>query len=268
MSLLIASLLVFLLWFSLRYAWWKRTVDYRYPRILMYHMISELQPQHKFKGLRVAPEMFERQVKWLHDKGWRFVTMSELAERNWQGEKLAALTFDDGYEDNYHHAFPVMKKYRACGTLYLVTDRHERDWSVAKKAHHDSGELAAEEKLTDAQVQEMVDSGLFEIGGHTVTHCNLATTELQDKRREVRQCKEQLEKTFSTSVGSFAYPFGIYGQQDVVLVKEAGYVSAVTTEEGIDAAADPLRLKRIKVSGKDGFFAFKVRIKKGLRGVI
>lgn len=265
---LFLPLLLVVLWFSLRYAWWRPAVDYRRPRILMYHMISAPQAGHKFKGLRVAPAMFERQLQWLRANGWQFVTMAQLAERNWRGDKLVALTFDDGYADNYHNALPLMRKYNACGTLYLVTDRHNRDWSVAKKAHHDSGELAAETKLSDTQVREMLNSGLFELGGHTLTHCNLATASEAAKQREITDCKTQLEEGFATPVGSFAYPFGIYGDVDVALVKNAGYRSAVTTEEGIDSVPDPLRLKRIKVSGKDNLLAFKVRIKTGRRGYI
>jgi len=271
MNWLVASLLLllsFFVWFSLRYVWWKRPIGYQYPRILMYHMISKGQPNHQYKGLHVAPIMFERQLKLLRETGWEFVTMSQLAERNWRGNKLVALTFDDGFADNYHHALPVMKKYQACGTLYLVTDRHNRDWSVSKKAHHDSGELASEDKLTDAQVREMIHSGLFEIGGHTVTHCNLANTGLMAKQQEIVGCKEQLENDFSIQVSSFAYPFGIYGVEDTNVVKEAGYISATTTDEGIDITPDPWRLKRIKISGKDNFLAFKVRIKTGFRGYI
>ena len=53
-----------------------------------------------------------------------------------------------------------------------------------KKAHHNSGELVREPKLSDAQVTEMVQSGVFELGGHTVSHINLATQMLP--KRELK----------------------------------------------------------------------------------
>ena len=63
--------------------------------------------------------------------------------------------------------------YGAKATLYLVVDRHDRDWSTYKKAHHSGGELMREPKLSDAEVREMIASGVFELGSHTLTHANL-----------------------------------------------------------------------------------------------
>lgn len=42
-------------WFSNRYAWWRKPVDLRHPRVLMYHMVSPHRPGAKFNGLRVPP---------------------------------------------------------------------------------------------------------------------------------------------------------------------------------------------------------------------
>lgn len=59
-------------------------------------------------------------------------------------EKTVAITFDDGYLDNLENAYPILEKYQAKATIYVVVDRHDRDWSTYKKAHHNSGELARE----------------------------------------------------------------------------------------------------------------------------
>ena len=82
------------------------------------------------------------------------------------------------------------------------------------------------------------------------------------------ECKNILETTFNTKVSSFAYPFGIYGNDDVEIVKNSSYESAVTTDEGVADFDLPFELKRIKASGKDNFFAFKLRVQKGFRGFI
>ena len=50
--------------------------------------------------------------------------MSEIEEYD-NSEKVVAITFDDGYLDNYTQAYPLLKKYNACATLYLVVDRHD-----------------------------------------------------------------------------------------------------------------------------------------------
>ena len=263
------ALLCLFLWFSHRYAWWRPAVSYRCPRILMYHMVKKHLPGARFNGLRVSPERFECQLCWLRDHGWQSYTVSEMIDaRNELPDKLVVLTFDDGFEDNYSTVFPMLKKYGFKATLYLVVDRHNRDWSVSKKAHHNNEELKNEPKLTDAQVVEMLDSGVFELGGHTLTHANLASLSNTDRQREIGQAKSELEDRFGVKVESFAYPFGIYSDGDPKLVAAAGYTSAVTTNDGIEAfaGADLFQLKRVKISGKDTMLAFALRMRGGRRG--
>lgn len=254
--------------FSVRYAWWRCAVALRHPRILMYHMIRDPLPGGRFNKLRVRPAAFERQLRKLVAERWRFAFVSELPQL--RGEpKVAALTFDDGYRDNYLAAHPLLLKYGAKATLYLVVDRFGRDWSAAKKAHHDSGELGAEEKLTDDDVRAMLDSGCWELGAHTFTHPLLPSLEPAQRRREVAGAKAVLESQFATAVRSFAYPFGIFEAADVELAASAGYQQAVTTVPGIstDVDADALELKRIKVSGNEGRLAFSLRLRSGRRGL-
>jgi peptidoglycan/xylan/chitin deacetylase (PgdA/CDA1 family) len=262
-----AGLIVFIL-LSLKYCWWRPTVGLEHPRILMYHMIGGSLSKQKHRGLRVSPEMFERQVAWLKASNWTFIKASELFTEKAQGDKRVAITFDDGYEDNYSQALPILKKYDACATLYLVTDRHERDWSVNKNAKHNSGDLMREAKLSDKQVAEMLASGVFELGGHTLTHCHLPSVDMATKTFEINECKKVLNATFATQVTSFAYPFGHYSDEDIKLCQAADFNTAVTTDEGIDTQPNAFRLKRVKVSGKDNFFAFKTRIRIGFRGHI
>ena len=84
-------------------------------------------------------------------------------------------------------------------------------------------------------------------------------------RRELVESKNALEQRFGISVASFAYPFGLYHPQQVELVKQAGYNSAVTTREGIENADswEPFELQRIKISGKDNWLAFLLRMRAG-----
>ena len=255
--------------FSLRYAWWRRAVDYRQPRILMYHMIREHLAGGRFNKLRVAPAEFERQLKWLVDNGWRFAFLSELDTLGDQ-PKTVVLTFDDGYRDNYTSAHPLILKYGAKATLFLVVDRFDRDWSTTKKAHHDSGELMREPKLTDAQVGEMLQSGAWELGAHTLTHALLTDLGDAGKHREIAGGKAELEAVFETTVSSFAYPFGIFGRDDETAAASAGYDHAVTTDAGIseDPEAAAMRLKRVKISGREGALGFSIRLRTGKRGLL
>ena len=114
----------------------------------------------------------------------------------------------------------------------------------------------------------MVDSDIFELGGHTISHPFLPNLTIEEKENEIISCKTILENKFNTKVTSFAYPFGIYAQEDVQIIKNSSFESAVTTDEGVVSLDSIYELKRVKASGKDNFFAFKLRVKKGFRGLI
>jgi peptidoglycan/xylan/chitin deacetylase (PgdA/CDA1 family) len=258
---------VLLILFSLKYVWWYPRADLKKTRIMMYHMISKQLPKTKKSGLRVSPEMFERHLKYFSDNNWSFIKMSELLEHDAQ-EKVVAITFDDGYEDNYSEAFPLLKKYNACATLYLVIDRHQNDWSAKKNPKHNKSDLAKKSKLSDGQVEEMVASGIFELGGHTYSHPFLPNLSVEDKEHEMISSKSFLETKFNTNISSFAYPFDIYSSADVDIIKASNFISAVTTNEGVASSDSIYELKRIKASGKDNFLTFKLRVLKGFRGFI
>ena len=261
---LISMLLIFLV---CRNKEKKKKVAWSEPRILMYHMVREHIPNAKFNKLRVKPTEFEKQIEWMQDQGFHFVTMQEL-QNNWgkHPDKTVAITFDDGYLDNLENAYPVLEKYQAKATIYVVVDRHDRDWSTYKKSHHNSGELMLEPKLNDEQVKTLALSGLVEIGSHTITHANL--DKLNDKQcfMELLESKKQLEQLIHQPVESFAYPFGIYSQRDADFAKQAGYKTAVTTKEGIDIVnCDFFQLQRIKISGKDSIRTVKHRLEYGVK---
>ena len=110
----------------------------------------------------------------------------------------------------------------------------------------------------------MLASGLIELGGHSLTHANLPALGDEEARREIAACKEQLEATFGIRVPTFCYPFGLFGDREARLCREAGYLGATTTEQGV-GMDDPFALPRIKVSGSEGMFAFRLRLRTGKR---
>ncbi|HEB98310.1 MAG TPA: polysaccharide deacetylase family protein [Thiotrichales bacterium] len=253
---------------SWRHAWWRRGVDERWPRILMYHRIAEAAPGAPFRGLCVSPRRFEAQLRWLQAQGWQGFTVSELVRRAGHDlpPRALAITFDDGYADNFTEALPLLQRYGFPATLYLVVDRHGRDWSRARDARR-AGALAAVPRLGDEQVRAMLDSGWIELGAHTVTHPDLRRLGDAALRHELVHGREQLEQRFGVPVASFAYPFGRYRPEQVEAVRAAGYTSAVTVREGIDDPAvwKPLELARVKVSGREGMAAFRLRLRTGRR---
>lgn len=252
-------------WFSFRFAWWRKTVPLDQPRILMYHMIRGPLPGGRFNKMRVSPELFRQQIGWLHDEGWTFCFLSEVIENPSGPPRRVVLTFDDGYRDNFVHALPVLEEFKARATLFPVIHREAGyDWSTHKKASHAGGELGKEPKLSDAEIRRMLDSGLVELGGHSVMHANLPALPDGEAWNEIHGCKSALEASFGVRVPTFCYPFGLFGPREIELTRKAGFIGAVTTEQGI-GSADPFTLPRIKVSGTEGMFAFRLRIRCGRR---
>src|SRR3989338_3210220 len=86
--------------------------------VLMYHSVSD-----SGAFFSVTPKEFERQMRYVHDSGLTTVFSSEISQCMTNG-KLAntvCVTFDDGYEDVYTHAFPVFKQFGIKATVFLIT---------------------------------------------------------------------------------------------------------------------------------------------------
>jgi len=253
---------------SLRYAWWRPAVPDQVPRVLMYHMVSEHRGGARFNKLRVPPAMFRRQVAWLREQQFSFVFASDLFSDRPLPRRAVCLTFDDGYADNLEAADPVLAEFDAVATLYLVADR-TGGWSSKKKAHHDDAELQNEPKLSDDQVRTMLKTGRWELGGHTQNHANLLKCGPVEAHDEIVGARQRVEQKFGVRVPTFAYPFGLFNDDHADLAREAGYLGAFTVDPGIapHPYAHPMCVPRIKVSGKDGMFAFRLRIRGGKRGL-
>jgi peptidoglycan/xylan/chitin deacetylase (PgdA/CDA1 family) len=70
----------------------------------------------------------------------------------------------------------------------------------------------------------------FEIGGHTVHHCDLLTVRDDIARREITECKTALEQIIGRSCTAFCFPKGHFRRNHVNFVREAGYRIARTVE--------------------------------------
>lgn len=256
--------------FVYKYAIFAPSTPYNQPRILMYHMIAPHKDRAQFNGLRVSPEMFEKQLHYLFSHGWHSYTMSELIQyRDSLPKKSFVLTFDDGYLDNYTNALPLLKKYHFKATLYLVVNRHNNEWSIHRKKNHNTGELRKEPKLEDPQILEMIESGCFEIGIHTMNHLNFLSLSPEETTYEIKKAKQIVESKFDITCYSFSYPFGLYKEKDWLVVRDAGFTNATTTQKGISKleVSNLFLLKRITISGKDSFLAFRLKLKRGMKGL-
>ncbi len=210
---------------------------------------SRLDPEH----LCVAPGRFRAQVELLLEAGFRFVTVAELAARaggGVPGPGLAALSFDDGMENNVSVLAPILREYGIPATVYVVSGLVGRPnpWMDPR---------ARARMLTAAELRELAGSGV-EIGAHTVTHPDLATLDAPACRREVQGSRDTLRDLTGAPVTTFAYPFFRYGPAAVAAVREAGFSAAVTG--GGRGGWAPLTLGRAMITGVDGIPAFLAKL--------
>ncbi len=191
--------------------------------ILVYHYVEYVQDEKDTirKSLNIVPSVFTAQVETLKNAGYTFITPKEIAEildgRKKLPQKPIVLSFDDGYRDFYTDVFPILKKYNIKSIIYVV-----------------SGFLDKPNYLLIEQLKEIAESGLVEIGAHTVNHAVLKGIPLEMAKYEIEESKKQLENLLNISVVSFAYPHGQFDNQVINLIKDAGFRSAVTTTHGFE----------------------------------
>lgn len=251
--------------FSIRMKWWRKDIDYKFPRVLMYHMISDHLPKNKskFNRLRVKPSEFEKQIKWLKNNGFKSYFLREISAS--MPEKSVIITFDDGYRDNLIIALKILQKYDFKATIFIVCNRFNRDWAKDKDLNSPSEELNNEDMLSDDDVKTLLKSNLIEIGSHTLNHANLPTLNSLQKHAEIANSKLEIEKKFGIVCESFAYPFGFFDDESVDLVKNSGYKFAVTTQNAVydSTKFSPHRIPRIMISGRGNLLHFILKIRKG-----
>ena len=208
--------------------------------VLNYHKIDNMNI-----SLSVLPQDFEQQLKYLKDNGYTSITPMELYEAIEHGgplpEKPLLITFDDGYDDNYRYAYPLLKKYGFKGTIFVITsflDRGQQGY------------------ITWAQASEMEASGVIDIESHTVTHGSMTEMTDSDLRRELADSKKDIEQRLGKTVNFVAYPTGTYNLHIASLVKEAGYRGAFTIEYGnVDKASNIYAIERVPIFHTEDTYA-------------
>lgn len=173
--------------------------------ILMYHTSSENNPGG-LAELYVKPSEFEKQLQYLIEAGFTFCTFDDYYRLN-NIDKPIFLTFDDGYLENYTEIFPVLQKYNAKITLFLILS------SITPS------------NLTQEMIVEMSDSGLVKFESHTLTHPSLVQISGNDKRLtdELQDSKIKIEEITGKKVLALSYPNGEFN--DIVKEKAKEFYS-------------------------------------------
>ena len=192
---------------------------------------------------------FESFCRVFHDS-FAVIPLAEMVTRLERGQPLGgtlAITFDDGYRDNYESAAPILRSLRLPATFFVVTDFVESDvvpwWD---------GDCDPPPKwMTWDQLRRLRDDG-FDIGGHTRTHVDLGTTTGDDAEREIAGSRGELEARLDIGVELFAYPYGRVEnmtEANRALVRRAGFRCCASCHGGTTPrGGDAFHLPRIPIS--------------------
>jgi peptidoglycan/xylan/chitin deacetylase (PgdA/CDA1 family) len=227
---------------------------------LLYHKIDLPTADVKIRGAFTAPQKFERQIAYLKKQGHEFYTTSELIKSyRTNGEfpsRAIAVTFDDGWKDNYRHAFPVLKKYGAKATIFLVTSFVGQ---TTDKVTAD-GE-GPREHLSEKDILEMSEGGI-EFASHSLSHALFHQIGNEEIEREVTESKKFIENLTQKECATFAYPAGFFTEFAKEAVKKAGYEAAFSTVYGDEYSWDIYSLNRVEILRRDSFpFRYGKKIK-------
>lgn len=187
--------------------------------VLLYHHVSD-DPGDE-PELTISTEEFSRQMAVLRTLGFETISSEELAAYfNDPEVRLPSMpiviTFDDGYEDNYTYAFPILQQYGFQADIFMVGINFDR-----------------KNRLSVAEVRTMVGRGIG-IGAHSMTHANLENIPPKQRQWEISACKQKAEQATGQAVRFFAYPGGYYNADTVEMVRMAGYQGAFTTLTGLN----------------------------------
>lgn len=228
-------------------------------RILMYHRIDDTLDQDI---LCVTPFAFSLQMAWLKEEGYHVIDLEKALDNLRSGklpEKSVVITFDDGYEDNYRNAYPILSEHAFPATIFPVTA-----FSRGESSHPRYKDYPYPiTYLTAAQIAEMSRNGIS-FGSHTDTHPLLTSLSREAVMKEIVKSKEDLEDWTGESVHSFAYPNGAFSTDCFSILEAAGYRSALTTLPGLNTVRTSFwELRRTEISGRDSLLDFSLKMKGG-----
>lgn len=219
--------------------------------VLMYHSISD--DGENDHGIKRSPffisaYQFQTQMNYLHENNYQTLSLVKLldllqtnkTQDNRKFNKLIVITFDDGYKNNYFHAFKVLKKYKLTATFFVVVNR-----------------IATANYLSWEELKKMANEGM-EIQSHTLNHKPLETLTLSEIERELRLSKEILEQRIAKSITVVSYPHGSYNEKIIEIAKKVGYQGSCTSEINFfNTSCNPFKISRIDVRSNYNLEDFK-----------
>jgi peptidoglycan/xylan/chitin deacetylase (PgdA/CDA1 family) len=229
--------------------------------VINYHAVSPEWPA----ALSVHPADFERQVQGLLGRGYRAMTVEEIA-RGGGAARSFAITFDDGFRSVAKHAAPILARLGIPATVFVVTDFVGSGEPMSWPGIADWHGTAYEPELRALDWSELLSlaGAGWEIGSHTCSHPRLSELSDAALAEELRASREHLEERLGAPCQSLAYPYGDHDDRVVRAAAAAGYERAFTVPARL-RSGDPLRWPRIGIYHQESALSFAAKVSPTVR---
>jgi peptidoglycan/xylan/chitin deacetylase (PgdA/CDA1 family) len=229
--------------------------------ILMYHRVVPVGRSAVVPANSISAAAFEAQMSWLSRRGYCTVTLDELVEMlggarlaEKAGRNLMLLTFDDGYEDNFHCAMPILQRYGYVATIFLVAS------AIGGGNCFDAAYTTERVGMLSAKdIHSMRHVG-FRFGSHSWSHPDsLPDLNDGDLTHELVASKIELETLLQEPVLHFSYPHTRVSERVEAAVAAAGYVAACS---GVGTHFSRYRLDRVETAASGWRAEVEIGIRK------
>jgi len=201
------------------------------PRItvLLYHRVCD----DARDNLSVGIEQFHRQMTLLRKHCQPMAipeaVASDVVARS--DKPFVAVTFDDGYLDNYVHAAAILRRHCIPAAFFVSTGLMGSNGRFPHDMRRGNPPIAL---MNWDHLRKMREWG-FTIGSHTVSHIDCAAEPEERLRAELTQSRDHLQRELGVTAPLFAYPYG--GRENMTpdrleLVKQAGYCGCLSAYGG------------------------------------
>ncbi|HET9529635.1 MAG TPA: polysaccharide deacetylase family protein [Blastocatellia bacterium] len=241
-----------------------RWLNRRRVTVLCYHGVTE-RPKRSVRdpaGLHVRRDRFIAQIDYLK-RHYRVISLSDYLKARRERKPLppysVVITFDDGYRNFLTVAAQRLAERGLPAAVFLVTDRIREEGHRAPASRWSAEDDEA--YLSWVEVLELGGKPGIEIGSHTCTHPKLSKLTKQEIERELKESREAIRARLGGRDIPFAYPYGDYSDCVIDQSRRAGYVCALTTDEGPnDFDENIFALRRTLIGDDDDLPAFAARV--------
>ena len=176
---------------------------------------------------RVTLSTFIRHMQLIESEGFHPITFKHIKGGAPLPENPMVITFDDGEENNFSEALPVLRRFQMSAVFFII-----------------SGNIDQSGWMKKHQIKELAQAGM-EIGSHSVSHRFLSNLSETDLRDELSNSKKSLEHASGEEVLSLALPGGRGSKMVRLNGYENGYEFLATSEPGINQDGfDPFKIQR------------------------